>query len=205
MYQVIIVVHVLLGMGIIGLVLMQQGKGADAGAAFGTGTSGSVFGAQGSASFLSRTTAIMATLFFITSLTLAVLGSHREKTKDLMSEPEVQQETMVQPKSDEPQIPGETPPMVPETPMNQTMPMPAEGDGEQPKTETMDAVKPEAAAVEPMKDEQSQAEKPIEAPASAKEPVKTDVKSEKKSAAKPAKQPAHKATKQKETKTTSKN
>lgn len=199
MYQVIIVVHVLLGMGIIGLVLMQQGKGADAGAAFGTGTSGSVFGAQGSASFLSRTTAIMATLFFITSLTLAVLGSHREKTKDLMSEPEVTQETMVQPKSDAPQIPVEAPPMVPEKPMDQTMPMPAES--EPPKSEMMDALKPEAAAMEPAKAEPTQAENPVAAPAAMKEPAKA----EKKSATKPAKQPAHKTTKQKETKTTSKN
>ena len=71
MYQVIIVIHVLLGLGIIGLILMQQGKGADAGAAFGTGSAGSVFGAQGAASFLSRATAILATLFFITSLGLA--------------------------------------------------------------------------------------------------------------------------------------
>jgi preprotein translocase subunit SecG len=63
MYQVIIVIHVLLGLGVIGLVLMQQGKGADAGAAFGTGSAGSVFGAQGAASFLSRSTAILATLF----------------------------------------------------------------------------------------------------------------------------------------------
>lgn len=199
MYQVIIVVHVLLGMGIIGLVLMQQGKGADAGAAFGTGTSGSVFGAQGSASFLSRTTAIMATLFFITSLTLAVLGSHREKTKDLMSEPEVTQETMVQPNSDAPQIPVEAPPMVPEKPMDQTMPMP--GESEPPKSEMMDAVKPEAAAMEPAKAEPTQAENPEAAPAAMKEPAKA----EKKSATKPAKQPAHKTTKQKETKTTSKN
>jgi len=68
MYQVIIVVHVLLGLGVVGLVLMQQGKGADAGAAFGTGSSGSVFGAQGAASFLSRATAILATLFFYDQL-----------------------------------------------------------------------------------------------------------------------------------------
>ncbi|MGZ8137241.1 MAG: preprotein translocase subunit SecG, partial [Methylococcaceae bacterium] len=67
MYQVIIVIHVLLGLSIIGLIMMQQGKGADAGAAFGTGSAGSVFGAQGAASFLSRTTAIMAVLFFTTS------------------------------------------------------------------------------------------------------------------------------------------
>lgn len=77
MYQVIIVIHVLLGLGIIGLILMQQGKGADAGATFGGGASGSVFGAQGAASFLSRTTAILATLFFITSLGMAWLNGNR--------------------------------------------------------------------------------------------------------------------------------
>ena len=77
MYQVIIVIHVLMGLGIIGLILMQQGKGADAGATFGGGASGSVFGAQGASSFLSRTTAILATLFFITSLGLAWLNSNR--------------------------------------------------------------------------------------------------------------------------------
>jgi len=87
MYQLIIVVHVLLGLGVIGLVLMQQGKGADAGAAFGSGSSGSVFGAQGASSFLSRTTAILATLFFSTSLGLAVLASHQGRAKDLMDTP----------------------------------------------------------------------------------------------------------------------
>lgn len=87
LYQVIIVIHILLGMGIIGLVLMQQGKGADAGAAFGSGASGSVFGAQGSASFLSRTTAIFASLFFITSLGLAILSGYQGKKTDLMDTP----------------------------------------------------------------------------------------------------------------------
>jgi preprotein translocase subunit SecG len=94
MYQVIIVIHVLLGLGIIGLILMQQGKGADAGAAFGTGSAGSVFGAQGAASFLSRATAIMATLFFITSLGLAVINGHKGVAFDLMSPPETQQDTL---------------------------------------------------------------------------------------------------------------
>jgi preprotein translocase subunit SecG len=84
LYQVIIVIHILLGLGIIGLVLMQQGKGADAGAAFGSGASGSVFGAQGSASFLSRTTAVFATLFFISSLGLAVYGGFHTKKADLI-------------------------------------------------------------------------------------------------------------------------
>lgn len=90
MYQLIITVHVLLGLGIIGLVLMQQGRGADAGAAFGNGSSGSVFGAQGSASFLSRTTAIFATLFFSTSLALAFLSGQTSETKDLILDQKVE-------------------------------------------------------------------------------------------------------------------
>jgi preprotein translocase subunit SecG len=98
MYQVIIVIHVLLGIGVVGLVLMQQGKGADAGAAFGTGSSGSVFGAQGAASFLSRTTAILATLFFMTSLGLAVLNGKQSSTaSDLMSAPKVEQDAPATP------------------------------------------------------------------------------------------------------------
>lgn len=67
----IIVVHVLVSAALIGLVLIQRGKGAEAGAAFGSGASQTVFGARGSASFLTRTTAILATIFFITSLSLA--------------------------------------------------------------------------------------------------------------------------------------
>ncbi|PPD20285.1 MAG: preprotein translocase subunit SecG [Methylomonas sp.] len=85
MYQIIIVIHILLALGIIGLVLIQHGKGADAGATFGGGASGSVFGAQGSASFLSRTTAIFATLFFITSLSLAILSGYQDKKTDIMN------------------------------------------------------------------------------------------------------------------------
>lgn len=68
------ILHMFLCVGIIGLVLLQRGKGADAGAGFGAGASGTVFGARGSASFLSRTTAVLATLFFVTCLTLAYLG-----------------------------------------------------------------------------------------------------------------------------------
>jgi len=90
MYQVIIVVHVLLGLSVIGFVLIQQGKGADAGAAFGSASSGSVFGAQGASSFLSRTTAILAALFFSTSLGLAVMIGNQEGNVDLMDAPEVE-------------------------------------------------------------------------------------------------------------------
>ena len=95
LYQVIIIFHILLGVGIVGLVLMQHGKGADAGAAFGSGSSGTVFGAQGSASFLSRTTAIFAALFFTTSLGLAVLSGYSGKKTDLIESISVEESKTV--------------------------------------------------------------------------------------------------------------
>src|ERR1700760_3357194 len=74
----IIVVQLLSALGVIGLVLLQHGKGADMGAAFGSGASGSLFGATGSANFLSRTTAILAALFFVSTLALTYLGSYKQ-------------------------------------------------------------------------------------------------------------------------------
>lgn len=71
MQTVLLIVHLLVAAGLIGLVLLQQGKGADMGAAFGSGASSTVFGARGSASFLTRATAVLAVLFFATSLSLA--------------------------------------------------------------------------------------------------------------------------------------
>ncbi|HKU84807.1 MAG TPA: preprotein translocase subunit SecG [Casimicrobiaceae bacterium] len=67
--------HVLTALAVCGFVLLQHGKGADMGAAFGSGSSGSLFGAAGSANFLSRTTAILATVFFVTSVALTYFGS----------------------------------------------------------------------------------------------------------------------------------
>lgn len=75
----IIVVQLLSALGVIGLVLLQHGKGADMGAAFGSGASGSLFGASGSANFLSRTTAVLATVFFVSTLALTYLGSYHSK------------------------------------------------------------------------------------------------------------------------------
>ncbi|TDV12107.1 preprotein translocase subunit SecG [Paraburkholderia caballeronis] len=75
----IIVVQLLSALGVIGLVLLQHGKGADMGAAFGSGASGSLFGATGSANFLSRTTAVLATVFFVSTLALTYLGSYHAK------------------------------------------------------------------------------------------------------------------------------
>ena len=76
----VLTVHVLVALGIIFLVLLQHGKGADMGAAFGGGSSGSLFGATGSANFLSRTTAALAAVFFLTSLGLAYLATHKPET-----------------------------------------------------------------------------------------------------------------------------
>lgn len=74
-YSLLLVFHILIGLAVIGLVLLQHGKGADMGAAFGSGSSGSLFGASGSANFLSRTTAVLAAVFFSTSLGLSYLAS----------------------------------------------------------------------------------------------------------------------------------
>jgi len=73
----VVVIHLLMALGLIVLVLMQQGKGAEAGASFGAGASGTVFGSRGSATFLSRFTAILAAVFFATSLGLAYFAKDR--------------------------------------------------------------------------------------------------------------------------------
>ena len=75
----VLIVHVVAALGIIGLVLLQHGKGADVGAAFGSGASGSLFGASGSANFLSRTTGILAAVFFLTTFVLAYLVTHKPR------------------------------------------------------------------------------------------------------------------------------
>ena len=79
LFSVVLTVHVLVGLSVIVLVLLQHGKGADMGAAFGSGASGSLFGASGSANFLSRTTGALATVFFCTSLGLSYIASERDK------------------------------------------------------------------------------------------------------------------------------
>lgn len=74
MEPIIVVAHILLSFAIIGLILIQQGKGADAGASFGGGASQTVFGSKGSGSFLTRSTGLLVALFFVTSMTLAVFA-----------------------------------------------------------------------------------------------------------------------------------
>ncbi|BCX89906.1 preprotein translocase subunit SecG [Methylomarinovum tepidoasis] len=114
LYQILIVFHVLIAVGIIVFVLLQQGKGADVGAAFGSGASGTVFGARGSASFLSRTTAILATLFFLTSLSLAYFADLQDNKKDFV---EILKSAEDVPSVKEAPAPTDTPVVVPvETP-----------------------------------------------------------------------------------------
>jgi len=78
--------HVIIAILIIALILLQKGKGADMGSAFGAGASGTIFGAKGSANFLSRTTAILATIFFITSLALAYLNKGTIKVDSVLDQ-----------------------------------------------------------------------------------------------------------------------
>ena len=81
----LMVVQIISAIGIIGLVLVQQGKGADMGAAFGSGSSGSIFGATGSSNFLSRTTGILAAIFFLTTLSISYVGSKHENDAGVLS------------------------------------------------------------------------------------------------------------------------
>jgi preprotein translocase subunit SecG len=89
-FSLLLTVHILVALSIIGLVLMQHGKGADMGAAFGSGASGSLFGATGSANFLSRTTGVLAAVFFLTSLSLAYVASQKPKTTGSVMQETVQ-------------------------------------------------------------------------------------------------------------------
>jgi len=84
--SLLLLVHIGVAVTLCGLVLLQHGKGADMGAAFGTGSSGSVFGASGSANFLSRSTAVLATVFFLSSLGLTYIGSTKSAPKDVMQQ-----------------------------------------------------------------------------------------------------------------------
>jgi preprotein translocase subunit SecG len=106
MFSITLTVHILVGLGVIGLVLLQHGKGADMGAAFGGGASGSLFGATGSANFLSRTTAVLATLFFITSLSLAYIASHKPAKTVSSVVDAVKVETVVPAATDKPAVPA---------------------------------------------------------------------------------------------------
>ena len=119
------VLHVFVALAIVGLVLIQHGKGADVGAAFGSGAaSGTVFGATGSANFLSRATAIMALVFFLTSLGLTYFSSTRTDARGVMSDQPVPGQTAPGelPRS----LPAQIPPPQGAAPAGQQAPAPAQ-------------------------------------------------------------------------------
>lgn len=127
---ILLVVHVVLALGIITLVLLQKGAGASAGAVLGGGGgAGSVFGASGSSNFLSKTTAILATAFFINSLVLAYMASHRDAPSTVIDE--IEQTQQVEIVTPEPVIQGldqgmdETVPLPVEEPASIDVPPPA--------------------------------------------------------------------------------
>jgi preprotein translocase subunit SecG len=111
---IVLVAHVGIALLIIGLVLLQRGKGADAGTGFGAGASGTVFGARGSATFFSRMTGVLATLFFITSLGLAYLATQRTAPTSLLEGAGAPQTTAPAPATTPP--PAGEPPTLPQTP-----------------------------------------------------------------------------------------
>jgi preprotein translocase subunit SecG len=109
--NLLLIAHLVMAVALVILVLLQQGKGAQAGAAFGGGSSGSsqsLFGARGSANFLTRTTAIIATIFFVTTLSLAYLYANRSGSSSVVSDSVVEQVEEV-PESDVPMVPSDVP------------------------------------------------------------------------------------------------
>jgi preprotein translocase subunit SecG len=101
MEQIILIVHVLAGLAIIGLILVQQGKGADMGASFGSGASQTLLGSSGNGNALTRVTAVLATMFFITSLSLAYVAKQRSGVdEDIIEVPVLQESRDVAPVGD---------------------------------------------------------------------------------------------------------
>jgi preprotein translocase subunit SecG len=168
MQTILIVFHLFLAIGLIGLILIQHGKGADMGAAFGSGASGTVFGAKGSASFLTRLTAGLATLFFITSMVMAYFAAQRDDGNVVLDTlPPTEVKAEAQPTADLPPMPADS-----EVPT-----VPVEGDEEAlapqadvpAATAPDDADVPSAAAEAPATETTEAAPAAPEKPAEAKE------------------------------------
>ncbi len=108
--NIVILIQILSALAMIGLILLQHGKGADMGAAFGSGSSGSLFGASGGANFLSRTTAVLAAIFFASTLGLAFFGqAHTAKTGSVLEGVNVPAKSAPANNDISNQIPGATP------------------------------------------------------------------------------------------------
>jgi len=119
LHSIVLVVHALVALMIIGLVLLQRGKGAEAGTGFGAGASGTVFGARGSANFLSHATGVLATLFFMTSLALAYLSTQRTTPTSVLDSVPAQQ-------APAPQAPAPAPAGASESPASESPQLPSD-------------------------------------------------------------------------------
>ncbi|MBD1555604.1 preprotein translocase subunit SecG [Vibrio sp. S9_S30] len=108
MFTVLLVIYLLAAVGVIGLVLIQQGKGADMGASFGAGGSNTVFGASGSGNFLTRTTAVFAIVFFIVSLVLGRMSTNSGDTESILANPGQAASFIEQPADVTSEIPAES-------------------------------------------------------------------------------------------------
>ncbi len=170
MQTILVVFHLFLAIGLIGLILIQHGKGADMGAAFGSGASGTVFGSKGSASFLTRLTAGLATLFFLTSMAMAYFATQRDDGSvvlDALQQPAAEVE-QAQPQTDLPPMPASSD--VPATPVeeNQDAAVPVV-----PETAVTDVPAPEsvAAPAAPGDEPANQATDPAPAAAETDQPA----------------------------------
>ncbi|SQI43431.1 Preprotein translocase band 1 subunit [Leminorella richardii] len=110
MYEALLIIFLLVAIGLVGMVMLQQGKGANMGASFGAGASATLFGSGGSGNFMTRTTAILAALFFIISLALGNMSSRQEKKvgefDDLSAPVQVEQVAPVKPNTPSSDIPN---------------------------------------------------------------------------------------------------
>ncbi len=165
MQTILVVFHIFLAIGLVGLILIQHGKGADMGAAFGSGASGTVFGAKGSASFLTRLTAGLATLFFVTSMVMAYFAAQRDDGRVILepAQPPAAQ-VEVQPQTDLPPMPAGS-----DVPAAQV-----EGAVQEsvPQAEVPSAAAPESAEV-PNAPVEAPVTEPVEAPAASEQAVET--------------------------------
>jgi len=117
MHTILLITHIVVAVALVGLVLIQHGKGADMGAAFGSGASGTVFGARGSASFLTRATAVLAMLFFVISLVLAYLAAHTREEKSVADQAPAAQVQPAIPQSEQGAGAASDVPVLPEQPL----------------------------------------------------------------------------------------
>jgi preprotein translocase subunit SecG len=128
LHSIVLGVHLIVAIMIVGLVLLQRGKGAEAGTGFGAGASGTVFGARGSANFLSRATGVLATVFFITSLALAYLSTQRTAPSSLLDAPAQTAPASQEPPTSEPSGATTSPPAATQAPPAATQAPPAATD-----------------------------------------------------------------------------